>query len=432
MSIGLGNLLGFVSLTLLTLQFVLSSRSKFLDNIFGLDKIMRWHNTNGKLMLLVVLLHPLLIFSNWLNFLSFSEIIQSLTLAQSLGTLTFLLMIGVVVTSIYSSKLTRNYEQWQKIHKLTYLVLTLGFFHAYFAGSLSYGVTPFWYWYMFLAVVVSWAVFARQYGRIFRAKEYEITKIKQELDDVITVYLQPKSGNAFEYKIAQFAFITFYSEGLPVEEHHFTLTSLPGEKEISFTIKSSGDYTSQLHHLKVGDAAKVDGGFGALNKVNWAGKELLLVAGGIGITPIFAMLKQLDHEFKKNGGSNELLPSKVKLVYSAKTSQDLIFHEEISNFAKNKWLDVYYCLSREKDKKISFANVKCVIGRFQDSLLQSLKMNSNQVKAVLVGPPPMMKEVSSMLVEFGVAKKNILTEEFSLKHSGENRAVKNENLAKAV
>lgn len=432
MSISLGNLLGFVSLTLLTLQFVLSSRSKFLDRIFGLDKLMRWHNLNGKLMLLVVLLHPAFIFTNWLEFMSFPEILQSLTLPQTLGTITFLLMIAVAVTSVYSARLTRNYEQWQKIHKLTYVVLSLGFFHAYFSGSLSYGVTPFWYWYVFLSVIVTWAVITRLYGRYVRSTEYEITKIKQELDGVSTVFLKPKSGEVFKYEIAQFAFITFYSEGLPIEEHHFTLTSLPGQKEISFTIKASGDYTSQLHHLKVGDTAKVDGGFGALHKVNWAGKELLLVAGGIGITPIFAILKQLDREFEKRGVAGNSLPSKVKLVYSAKTSDELIFHDEISKIAKHNWLDVYYCLSREKDQKVSFANVKCVFGRFQDNVLRSLRMNTNQVVAVLVGPLPMMNEVSKMLVRHGVTRKDILTEEFSLKHSGENRAVKNENLAKAV
>ena len=84
------------------------------------------------------------------------------------------------------------------------------------------------------------------------------------------------------------------SRDVSSEEHPFTISSAPGDDGcLAFTVKASGDYTRALRQAVQGDRARVDGPYGRFSYVlrTQPGQPLLLIAGGVGITPMLSMLE---------------------------------------------------------------------------------------------------------------------------------------------
>jgi len=378
----MGQLSGALAITMLSIQFVLSSRFKFLEKSVGYDKIIKLHSQNARFMLLFVLIHPLFLFSA----------ITPFTLDYWQGKLALLLLLIVATTSIYSDKLKINYENWKVIHKLTYLIVFLGFFHSFTEGSDIVSQSPFYYWWLFLMFLVIVSVAHRFKKLYFNKNIYEVVDIRKETNSVRTVSLRPLRGKLFNYNPAQFAFVTFYSDALPKEEHHFTITSTPEEETLSFTIKESGDFTSKLGLLKKGDKAKLDGPYGALSE-SLGEDSALFIAAGIGITPI------------KN-----LLSKGSKLIYAVKNEKEIVFKDFLEKKAKKNEIDLVYVFSRKLPPNIKFKAYK---GHIDKKILE--KEFNGFKKVVLVAPPALVKVLKKDLISLGVEKTNIFIEIFSLK-----------------
>jgi 3-phenylpropionate/trans-cinnamate dioxygenase ferredoxin reductase subunit len=236
----------------------------------------------------------------------------------------------------------------------------------------------------------------RLYKLYFGKKEYKVTSIKKESQNVWTVCLKPVQ-NKFSFCPGQFAFVTFLTSRLPKEEHHFTLSSAPTSEEISFTIKEIGDFTSLIKNLKVGDKALVDGPYGIFTNYNLEG-PFLFIAGGIGITPVISMLRSM-----KDKNENTLL------IYAAKALDEIPFHSELEKLRSSKWFKIWLCFSEKAPQgKYVFQ------GHIDKNILKKVA-NLRKRKIFLVGPEPMMNSVQKDLLDLGVEKENIFSERFALR-----------------
>ncbi len=168
LSYQMGQLSGALAITMISVQFVLSSRFRFLEKSIGYDKLIRLHSQNARFILLFVLLHPLFLFSA----------ITPFTLDYWQGKLALTLILIVAITSIYSDKL--NYEKWKVIHKLTYLIVFLGFLHSFTEGSDIVSQSPFYYWWLFLMFLVVVSVTHRFKKLYFNKNIYEVVDIRKE------------------------------------------------------------------------------------------------------------------------------------------------------------------------------------------------------------------------------------------------------------
>src|SRR5690606_26159987 len=106
-----GQLFGLLMLALVALQPLLSSRLKLLERGVGHDRLMRWHSNNAKVVTLLVLLHPSLLFIEYildgLTPLQYSRYYDSL--GYLLGYVMFVILFIVVITSLFSRKLNLKY-----------------------------------------------------------------------------------------------------------------------------------------------------------------------------------------------------------------------------------------------------------------------------------------------------------------------------------
>ncbi len=221
-----------------------------------------------------------------------------------------------------------------------------------------------------------------------------ITDIRKETPDVKTFRVNaPEGGKLFEHKPGQCAMICVPGVG----EAMFSITSSPTNKEYQeFSIKKCGVLTDYLHDLQVGDEIMVRGPYGNSFPVDTAlkGKNLLFVAGGIGLAPLRSVINYvLDN--RDDYGT-------VDIVYGSRSADDLVQLKEIQEvWMKAKDTNVYLTIDRPQDGWDGHVG-------FVPSYLNELDLKTD--KTVLVcGPPIMIKFVLGALTEMGFSKEQAYT-----------------------
>ena len=221
-----------------------------------------------------------------------------------------------------------------------------------------------------------------------------ITDIRQETPDVKTFRVNaPEGGKLFEHMPGQCAMISVPGVG----EAMFSITSSPTNKEYQeFSIKRCGSLTDYLHTMEVGDQVTVRGPYGNSFPVetDLKGKNLLFIAGGIGLAPLRSVINYVLDK-RENYGS-------VDILYGSRSMQDLVGLDEIQEvWEKTDGVDVHLTIDRaqpEWDGHVGFV----------PSYLKELEFSTD--KTVLVcGPPIMIKFVLAALMEMGFEKTQVFT-----------------------
>jgi ferredoxin-NADP reductase len=230
-------------------------------------------------------------------------------------------------------------------------------------------------------------------------------EVKQEIHNVWTVKMAPPEGGLlYDYLPGQFHFITFHRGGnLPVEEHHWTISSSPYQKAfISSTIKESGDFTSTIGLTRPGDKAVVQGPFGRFSYVLHAeDKDIVFIAGGIGITPFIGMLRHMrDTKADLN----------VLVLYANRSEKDIVFREELAQMAADERprLTVVHVLG---NPGTDWTGEKGYVDR------EKMERHVGPVESkgfYVCGPPPMSAKIIETLLSMGVPYSRIRREIFSL------------------
>ena len=221
-----------------------------------------------------------------------------------------------------------------------------------------------------------------------------VTDIRQETPDVKTFRVNaPEGGKLFEHMPGQCAMLSVPGVG----EAMFSITSSPTNKEYQeFSIKKCGVLTDYLHELEVGDEITVRGPYGNAFPVETElkGKDLLFVAGGIGLAPLRSVINYvLDN--RENYG-------KVDILYGSRSADDLVQLKEIQEKWMNaKDVNVYLTIDRPQEGWDGHVG-------FVPAYLKELELSAD--KTVLVcGPPIMIKFVLAALTEMGYSKEQAYT-----------------------
>ncbi|MDP6627260.1 MAG: ferredoxin reductase family protein [Methanopyri archaeon] len=396
-----GQAAGTLALTAIAVQLVLASRWRTLERGIGLDRIMRWHSTNAKLIVLFVLLHPTLLF---LRELLKGDFMAPYTIygPDILGGVIGAVVIGIIWISVLKRKqLGLLYEHWRLVHLLTYFLAAIGLYHSLLLGSDIKSGRPLYTWWLLLAAVSVAAVVYRYMVRrmTFAGSEYEVVANKLETHDVHTITLRPVDGTVLDHEPGQFAFLTLRSEDIPIEEHPFTITSAPGQDTISFSIKESGDFTALLGKVGRRDTAHVEGPYGVFSNRGMPG-PFVLIAGGIGITPLMSMLRAMH----KDDGQQ----ARTLLLYANRTQGDIAFLGELAAIERGSdWLRVVHILSSE--------NIVGMRNGYVDGPVLKEEVEDLVGSTYFIcGPPPMMDALRTTLAELGLPDDLVITERFAL------------------
>jgi len=196
--------------------------------------------------------------------------------------------------------------------------------------------------------------------------------------------------DGFAFKPGQATEVAIDKEGLREEGRPFTFTSLPGNEFLEFTIKiypSHEGVTDALDDLKAGDRLLISEPFGA---ITWKGPGVF-IAGGAGITPFIAILRQC---------ANEGVGAGNMLLFSNSKSGDVFMARELGALCKG---NIQLTLTSENHPDY-------FRGRIDETFLKERIKDYSQYFYVC-GPPPMVKDVTEALKHLGAVHERIITEE---------------------
>jgi ferredoxin-NADP reductase len=287
------------------------------------------------------------------------------------------------------------------------LIIVLVFVHGMEAGDDLKLPQVQLLWYILLAAAAA----AYIYHKIIiparlRRSPYRVVDVQPEAQRVWTVKLAPPEGeNLPSYQPGQFQFITFdRGRGLPVEEHHWTISSSPTQKGfVSSTIKESGDFTATIGLTKPGDTALVQGPFGRFSYTLYPKeKDFVFIAGGIGITPLMSMLCHM---------RDTKAEVDVLLLYANRTEKDIVFREELAAIEAGEAprLKVVHILSEPES---GWNGETRYVDR--EKITRYVSDNMSEKAFYVCGPPAMNTKVIETLLAMGVPYPRIHTEVFSL------------------
>ena len=221
-----------------------------------------------------------------------------------------------------------------------------------------------------------------------------ITDIRTETPDVKTFRVNaPGGGQLFEHMPGQCAMVCVPGVG----EAMFSITSSPTNRDYQeFSIKRCGVLTDQLHSMNVGDEILVRGPYGNSFPMNTElkGKNLLFIAGGIGLAPLRSVINYcLDN--RENYGT-------IDILYGSRSADDLVRREEIEKvWTAAPGVNVYLTIDRPQEGWDGHVG-------FVPTYLKEIGFDTNKV-ALLCGPPVMIKFCLQGLRELGFSNEQVYT-----------------------
>ena len=221
-----------------------------------------------------------------------------------------------------------------------------------------------------------------------------VTDIRQDTPDVKTFRVVGTDGKKlFEHIPGQCAMLSVPGVG----EGMFSITSSPTNEEyMEFSIKKCGCLTSWLHMMDVGQQITVRGpyGNGFPVETDFKGKNLLFIAGGIGLAPLRSVINYV-RDKRENYGT-------VQIIYGSRSKDDLVQLKEIQDvWMKTEGVNVYLTIDREQEGWDGHVG-------FVPAYLKELGFDTNKT-ALLCGPPIMIKFCLASLIEMGFSKEQVYT-----------------------
>lgn len=396
LAVDMGLAAGLVGFSLLAIQVALGSRIGLLDRIFGLDVVILFHRGMGIFATLLLLSHPVLIAIGT----GHAKLFGLRTSWQvDMGKAALVLLAMGVVFALWFRRFRVDYNMWRLFHKLMVVVLLLGFIHSILIGPDLSNRFMATYWTAVFAIALLLFLWQNIGVQLFTARAMTVTAVTKETHDTLTVEMKPRKGPLFSYRPGQFMFLTFSAAGLPNEEHPFTISSSPSDRDaITATIKQSGDFTSRINSIKPGDAAYVQGPFGLFGRAICDAPTLVFIAGGVGITPFHSMINWM-----RDTGDTRT----VTLICGSRTEEDIIFRKELRSLSAS--MTVHHVLSRPQP---GWTGMK---GHIDADIIKVCSADSLLTADFYVcGPQAMMNDTITAIRSLGVPYNRIYMERFTI------------------
>jgi len=203
----------------------------------------------------------------------------------------------VFVTSLLMVRSRWRYENWHAVHLLTYVGVALAIPHQFLYGStFRDGGAAWWYWLALYVIAWGSLLTFRVVAPLVRFSRHDIrvTQVTKLADGSTSVELSGRQLDRLGAKPGQFMLWRFLDRNRWRDAHPFSLSSATSPTAMRITVKPSGDGSTGIATVEPGTRVLAEGPFGIFSAASRTRHGVVLVAAGIGITPIRAMLEELD------------------------------------------------------------------------------------------------------------------------------------------
>lgn len=425
---------GWLATIMLTLNFALG-----ILQPLRYDTAIRWprrrlpaslfklHKWVGYSALGVVIVHPLFLLAHAKTPFSLAAIYLPFTapaetLFAGIGTIAFYLLLLIVVASYL--RLNIGLRLWKQIHYAAYALLPMFLVHGLFVNSSLNEAVPIDYFDMGKFIVEACAVLSvalviwrLSYHRRSRrmdmptrapvndhnenqcpwSGQLELAETFQETPNIRTFRFVAGTERAIPFTFTAGQYVRL--AGI----RNYTISSAPEERnyiEVTTKREEGGFFSEYMHdHLKVGDKITLSGPFGRFTFAGDEAQNIVLIAGGVGVTPLLAILRQMA------AGSWQ---GAATLLYAVRKYSDVIRADELAALAKDHSnLKVHFFFSQEGPPSSNHP-----VGRITASALRDLMPATEATRVYLCGSVAMMWDVTQILGDLGVPPASIFVESF--------------------
>jgi predicted ferric reductase len=312
----------------------------------GADRLARWHSLGGRYVVGLVVAHALLITWGYAVTAHTTITHQAWTLLDSypdvlLATTAGLLLVMTGIASARAVRPRMRYETWYYLHFYTYLAVALAFSHQFADGAQFMSNTAarvVWSaLYLSVAVAITWYRFVTPV-RLAARHRLRVTEVRTEAPGVVSVFIGGRRLDELRAQPGQFFRWRFLARGLWWASSPYSLSEAPVGDRLRITVKVSGDHSGALEQLRPGTRVIAEGPYGALTGALRRHRKVLLIAGGVGITPLRALLESLPAG-----------PGDLTLIYRVSSLREAVFRQELEAIAARRQARVWFVAGRRSE-----------------------------------------------------------------------------------
>jgi predicted ferric reductase len=377
----------------------LVARIPIVERGVGHDRLVTWHRKLGPWSLYLIGAHVLLIlvgFAGQDSIPLYKEMWQFLTLYDWMwfALAGFVLMVMAGVTSYKKARAKMSYETWWMVHVLTYAAVAASFMHQVVNGSMFVG-HPLnrGYWTGLYVVMAAAVVYWRFWVPFYRSMKVnlKVEKVVIEGPGVVSVIMAGKNLHTLNAQGGQFFGWRFLSRGHALMSHPYSLSAAPTRNHLRITVKDLGDHSRSLAMIPPGTRVFVEGPYGAFTAGRSTQPHVVLVGGGVGITPVRALMDEF------NGGAQ------IDVIFRASRSEDLVLKAEMDYLANasNGSIRIHYLVGSRKNHPMDAKSLRTLVPHFADSDIY------------ICGPEPLVSAVRKAAEDCGVPKNRFHDEAFA-------------------
>jgi predicted ferric reductase len=399
-----GQITALLGTYLALVQLVLMARSPWLDQAFGIPRLAIWHRWVGFTCLWLLVAHAVFTTVGYglVDGISITDEVATLLTQYPfvlMATVGLGLLVFVGITSLRIALRRVSYETWYYLHLYAYLGIALGFAHQLVVGT-DFIDDPIAtaYWIALYAATVALLV-AFRFGppaRLAFRHRLQVARVVTEAPGVVSIYVTGRDLDRLPVRAGQFFLWRFLAGNGWWRPHPFSVSAAPNGKWLRLTVKDRGDDTRWLQDVTSGTRVLAEGPYGAFTAALRTRRRVLLVAGGIGITPLRALI-------------DEMAPPRgwLTLIYRARRWEDVVFRTEIDQLMKAHGWTVHYVIGRRSQREVAPEPLDA-------AHLRALVPDVVKRDVFVSGPDSMIDAVRTALRELDVPARQIHSERFSL------------------
>jgi predicted ferric reductase len=334
-----GRVLGLLAGYGVVVLVALMARLPPLDRGVGTDRLARWHAMGGRYIISLITAHALLIIWGYAITAHTNVVSEAVTLVLDypdvlMATVAAFLLIGVGIVSARAARKRMRYETWYYLHFYTYVAIALAFSHQFAVGADFVANEPARVGWSALYATVGAAVLWYRIIRPLRQAarhQLRVVSLSAEAPGVVSVHIGGRYLDELRAEPGQFFRWRFLTRGRWWSANPYSLSAMPRPDLMRITVKEHGDHSEAVRRLRPGTRVIAEGPYGSFSAATVrAGRQVLLLAGGVGITPLRAMFAAI--------------PGDVTLVYRASAPSDVVFHRELEAIAQARGARVHYLI----------------------------------------------------------------------------------------
>jgi predicted ferric reductase len=398
-----GQLTALLGTYLVLVELVLASRSPFLDQVFGMDRIYAAHRWAGFGATWLIVAHVLFTTVGWSMGDGSSVVGEAWTLLTAypfvlwaaMGLFFFAVL---AVSSVRAARSRLSYENWHAIHLYAYLGVALAFAHQLVVGRDFVDDPVARIYWIGLYVAAAGLILVFRFGQpvvlSFRHR-LRVARVEREGPGMVSIYVTGRDLDRLAVRSGQWFQWRFLRRDGWWRAHPFSISAAPNGQFLRLTIKDLGDDSHRFQEMPIGTRVYVEGPYGIMTGARRTRQRVLLVAGGIGIAPLRALFAGLAAG-----------PGDLTLVYRASRPEDVVFRDELDRLAAARGATIHYLVGRRGTPAMP-------ADPLGPEPLSTLVPDITDRDVFACGPIPMMDRVEKSLRALGVPGTQVHLERFA-------------------